>query len=364
MANDWARLVNTTTAQYLKDAEPLILRDRKLLALMESKGRIKFNSFGTELDWKLEFKEAPLQAFADGDTVTFARRDRYKTAKLPFRAYIMTDTMSQQERLQNRGPAQIVNLYGNVIQLMIQNFGNQFGDQLYVDGNAAGNTRKIHGIESFMGVNTAAQASATGFAQPSDTFADLSTVPGNYGGTWTGSWPQGSGESHYDFYSPILVNYTDATAGAYTATTKTWPNTCIPALRKGITKSNKSKSKSGKLDMILLEDQLFEDLKNAIPQNLQIYRNEKVGLVALGFTDVIQFDGVDITTEFGMPSATGYGFNTMQMEMHSLQDRLFVSVGPTWDEGTQNWRFQLTYYGNVKWMPKFFVKWKDYGANV
>lgn len=360
MSNDWARLVNTTTQQYLKDAEPLILRERKLLALLESKGRIKMNSFGTFLDWKLEFKQAPLQGFADGDTVTFARRDRYLTAQLPFRAYIMTDMMSQQERLQNRGAAQIVNLYGQLVEKMIANFGELFGDQFYIDGNAAGNSRKIHGVESFLGADGSPNL-GNGFALPNDTYANLNTKPQAYGGIWNGTWPQGFGDAHYDAFSPILVNYTDATSGAYSASTKTWPNTCHEALRKGITKSRKSKARSGVLDLIMLQDDLFEQYKNSIPETLFVNRNEKVGLVALGFTDVLNFDGVDITTEFGLPLNTGYGFNTMQMELQSLQDKLFVSTGPTWDEGTQSWRFQLTFYGNVKYTPKFFVKFFNYG---
>lgn len=364
MANDWARLVNTTTADYLKDAEPLILRDRKLTALMERKGRIRFNSFGTEMDFKLQFKQAPLQGFADGDAVTFSRRDRYQTAKLPYRAYIMTDIMSQMERLQNRGAAQIVNVYGQLIENMVKDFGDAFGDQLYVDGNAAGNTKKLHGLESCLG-NSAVGGdidNVTGFAKPSDTYAGLSTLPGNYGGNWTGTWPLGTGESHYDFFSPVLVNYTAATAGAYTAATRTWPNTCTEALRKGITKSRKSKARSGMLDLILLQDDLFEQWKNANDgkQQINVNRGDPNGLVALGFTDAMVFDGVDLATEFGLAAGTGYGINTMQMELHSLQDRLFVSTGPTWDEGTQTWRFQLTFMGNLKLMPKFLVKWKNF----
>jgi hypothetical protein len=363
MSQEWSRLVNTTTADYLKGAEPLILRERMMTALAEKKGRIRYNASGTKMDFKVEFKEAPLQGFADGDTVTFSRRDRYQTAELPYRSYIMTDLMSQMERLQNRGTPQIVNLYGEIIEKMIANFGSQFGDQWYVDGNAAGNTKKVHGLESFLAHSTtlADYENATGFAKPSDTYAGLSTIPGNYGGTWTGTWPTGTGEPHYDFWSPVIVNYTAATAGAFSSATATWLARCTEALRKGITKSRKSKSKSGMLDLGLLQDDMFEAWKNANDgkQQINVNRGDPLGLVALGFTDALNFDGVDLGTEFGLPAGTGYGINTMQMEVVSLQDKLFVSVGPVWDEGTQTWRFQLTFYGNLKFFPKFFVKWKN-----
>jgi hypothetical protein len=365
MSSDWARLVSTTTSNFMKGAEPLYMRKRKLPALMQSKGRIKLNSYGTKLEWKLEYKEAPLQGYADGDTLTFARRDKYLPAELGWRSYVMTDMMSQMERLQNKGPAAIVNVYSEIIPGLTKNFMNALGSQLYVDGNATGNSRKIHGIESFLGEHATLFNLGNGFAKPSDFYANLHTDPQYYGGQWTGTWPQGQGEAHYDCTSPILVNYTDATAGAYEATTKTWRNTCVQALRKGITKSQKSASQDGKLDLIFLQDELFEEFKNSQQgnQQMQFQWGDKVGLYSLGFTDVLNFDGVDVTTEFDLPASTGYGFNTEQMEMNCLNGRLIEPDGPTWDPVTRSWLFSLSFFGNCKFTPKFFVKWKNYGAN-
>lgn len=359
---DWSRLLNTTIPMYLREVEVNILKNRKLLALMQQKGRIRMNCSGTLVDWKVKFKRAPLTSFADGDIVSFARRDRYKTAQLPWRAYNLTDMISDMEILQNKNEEAIVKDYQEMVTNLVEDIDDEFGSELYIDGNAAGNSRKIHGLESFFATNGAA---SPGYMLPGDSYANLNTAPGSYGGQWNGVWPVGSGDAHYEFFSPVIIDYTCSNAAAWSSATKTWQNTCNEALRAGIMTSQKTKSKTGMLDLILLENELFRQFKNAQDsrQQLQIHRNEAVGLVALGFTDVVNWDGVDITTEYGMPSGIGYGFNTSQMELMSLQSQLFMSKGPYYDEDTQANKFAINYYGNARFNPKFFLKLGAFGTS-
>jgi hypothetical protein len=109
-----------------------------------------------------------------------------------------------------------------------------FGDELYVDGNASGNEGRIHGFESWLGNSGAA---TNGYvATPSDTYAGLSTTLGNYGGTWSTpprntNWPDGKGDPEYDFWSPLLVDYTDT---AWKAAPRPGPT---PAARPSATAS-------------------------------------------------------------------------------------------------------------------------------
>lgn len=262
---DWSRIVNTTIAEYMRGAEKNILRNRKLLALMQSRGRISFNHGGTQMDWKVEYKRAPVQGFADMDVLTFARRDRWKTAVLPYRGYAATDMMTKMERLKNKSTEAIIKVYDEIVPRLVSDIEERFGDEMYIDGNATGNTNRIHGIESFMGNSGAAAAGYIG--SPSDTYAGLSTVLGDYGGDWSvnGSgdveWPTGTGDEEYDFWSPLIVDYTDA---SWTATTDTWPNTCKEALRYGIVKGRKNRSTKGKLDLILLENELYRQLLDSL----------------------------------------------------------------------------------------------------
>jgi hypothetical protein len=79
--------------------------------------------------------------------------------------------------------------------------------------------------------------------------------------------------------------------------------------------------------MVLLERELyrlFEEYQEA-KERLVIKRGDrKGGLYALGFEDTINIDGVDVTQEFGVPTAVGYGLAVEHLELCSLQGQLFV----------------------------------------
>jgi hypothetical protein len=313
------------------------------------------------MDWKVQFKRAPMQGYADSDTLTFARKDRWKTAQLPWRGYAATDSMTKKERLMNKNTEAIVKVYEQVTTNLLEDLEDQFGDELYIDGNASGNAKRLHGIESFMGNSGAA---TNGYiATPSDTYAGLTTGLGDYGGTWSSSggsttWPTGVGDAHYDFWSPLIVDYTDT---LWQATTKTWPNTCREALSYGIVKSKKNKSKRGQTDLILLNDELYRQFYNKLSdaERLVVKRGDgKNGLYALGFTDVINYDGTDVSYEYGVPVNTGYGWCMDQLELCSLQAQLFVPEGPDFDIASQSYRFSIDFFGNMRFKSiRYFTKW-------
>jgi len=362
MADTWERIVNTTIHKYLRDVEVGVLRNRKVTAMLREKGRITFNHSGDLMDWKVRYKRAAMQGYADMDTLTFSRQNRWKTAQLDWRGYAATDSTTKKEKLQNKGTEAIVKVFSEIASNLMEDMEDQFGDEIYIDGNATGNSKRIHGLESFLGNTTPAAAGYV--APPSDTYAGILTDLGNYGGSWSqnGSsqveWPTGTGDAHYDFWSPLIVDYTDT---AWSATTKTWPNTCREALRYGIIKGRRNKSKRGYLDMIMLENELFRQLEEKIEANerLVVNRGESISLVQLGFTDTIMYEGVEVGYEYGIPTGLGYGLCTECMELCSLQANMFVPEGPDYDISTQSYRFSIDFFGNLKVAsPRNFVKWK------
>jgi hypothetical protein len=299
--------------------------------------------------------------YADTDTMTFSRRDRWKTAQIDWRGYAATDSMTKLERLKNKNTEAIVKVYSEIASNLMDDMDEQFGDELYIDGNAAGNSKRIHGILSWMGYSGTQPAGYVG--SPSDTYAGLLTALGNYGGTWSVNssgqvlWPTGVGDAHYDFWSPLVVDYTNA---SWSAATKTWPNTCLEALRYGIIKGKKNKSKKGMLDLILLNDELYRQFLQALAaeERLVVDRGTAAGgLIALGFEDVVNFDGVEVTYEYGVPPGIGYGWNMENLELMSLQPQMFVPEGPDFDIATQSWRFSIDFFGNMKANPRYFVSW-------
>jgi hypothetical protein len=357
---EWSRVVNTTISDFVKGEETNILRNRKMLALMQQKGQISYNHGGVSITKRVRYKRAPMIGYADGDTLTFSRRDRWKTSELEWRGYSVTDAMTKKERLMNKSKEQIIDIYSDVARALMDDIDDQFGEEFYIDGNATGNTKRIHGAESYFGQSGAAAAGYIG--TPSDTYANLRTDLGYYGGSWAtnGSsqvtWPTGTGDAHYDFWSPTIVDYTDT---LWTAGTKTWPNTCTEALRYGLIKSKKNKTKKGMLDYITLEDELYRQYIATLDSKQTIYvnQNQPTGLVSLGFKDVTNFDGVEMTYEYGMPSGVGYGFNLDQAMLMSLQGKLFVVEGPDYDIQTKSWRTSVDFFGNMWWNPRYQVKW-------
>lgn len=371
----WERIVNTTTQKYFKREEVNILRNRKLLALMQSRGRITYNHSGDFMDWKVRYKRSPLIGYADGDTLTFARTNKWKTAQLEYRGYTVQDSMTKMETLQNRSAEAIIKLYDNVVRILKDDIDDQFGDEFYIDGNAAGNSKRIHGFESALADNGTIDSSLTTVTQrsanaadpvgyPSDTYAGLSTILGNYGGTWTGLWPDGTGDAHYDFWSPLLVNYTSSHA-VFPSATNTFAGQGDEAVRYGIIQTHKNKSKRGMLDLILLTRSMFQGFLELVDSKERFIAQpgkNQGSLVKLGFTDTINFDGVDITSEFGIPDTIGYGVNVDSIELRSMQSQLFMPTGPDYDVSSKSYRFDVDFLGNLVMNPRDMLKLDNYAA--
>jgi hypothetical protein len=360
-------VINSTIRNYIREEEVNILRNRKLTALLKKRGRITFNWSGTAMDWKVRYRRTPLTGFADGDTVTFSRQGHDKTAVLDWRGYSAADAMTKGEYLMNRGTEAIIKLFDSRNKRLLEDVEDQFGQQFYIDGTAAGNTKLLHGIESFMGNSGA--VSANGNATPSGSFAGLSCIPGNYGGTWTGTWPNGRGDPEYDFWAPIIVDVGNTlfVPGGTTpgSTNELWGfrdsnnnSVAVEAVSYAIIKGKKSPSARGQLDLFFLNDEAYRQYLPGLRSKERILvNNAESELVKLGFGDVVQQDGKDITWEYGLPAGViGYGLNLDQMELRSQQAQVWVPEGPSFDDASKTWRWSIDFFGNVVWNPKFFVK--------
>lgn len=362
----WSRIANSTISKYIRKREDNTLRNRKLTALLRKRGRITFNWSGDKMDWKIKFKRQKMRTFQDGDTLDFPQSDRNRTAKLDWRGYASTDSMTKGQFLQNKSTEAIINLYADLAKDLMDDMDDEFSEEMYVDGYDPENIGRIHGIESFMQATT---NPGNGAASPTGSFAGLSCVPGQFGGSWdggpafssndNGGWPNGRGDAEFDFWSPLIVDYGDS---LFDSTTHTWENNCIEAISFALIKGKKSKSLTGGLDLFLLDDELYRQYLKQIrgKERLNVQRDSQASdMVSLGFLDTINQDGADITSEFGILPGAGYGFNVSAMELRSLQAQLFVPEGPDQDIASQAWRFSIDFYGNMVWNPKFQVALKN-----
>jgi hypothetical protein len=357
--NDWGRSTAVSIARYIQGEEQAVLRDHPLLALLQQRGRVEFNVSGNSVEKRLKIRQAPLIGYADGDTLNYQRRNRWVVASLDHRGYYVSDSYGKVEKLANRGKERIVDLVGGMSERLMEDLRENFAMQLYVDGYATGNEKFLCGLESIFGNSGAA---TNGFvAINSDTYAGLSTALSDKGGSWGASggattWPLGRGSSEYDYFSPLIVDYTD---GSWAAGTKTWPNTCGEAMRFALHYSEKNVSSKGRTDLILLDRELHRQFLDAndTKQVINVNRGQDVGpLTGLGFGKAINYDGASLITGFGLPyynsAPLGYGLNVDQIQLWSMQGQLFV---PTMyeDEPTKSTNLDIDFLGNMWINPRY-----------
>lgn len=365
MADEWVGIIHTTRHRYMKGQSDLTLRKRLLLAMMKKRGRIEYNCSGDELRWQLEFSQPAVSAFGDGGVVDFSNHDAYRQIGVDWRGYIATDTMSVKQRLMNSGDEALVKVFQNKQNNLMKSIRNNFAGEMYRDGSATGRENNIHGLETFMGAGTCTAADK--IAAPSDTYGitDLSTVPGTYGGSWSSGlttsnnaslatdWPDGQGESEYDFASPKLINWS-STAWGTGATT--WEANCWRVISQTITWLTLTGDSDGMPTLIPMAGNLFQGYKNAQEVKTRITVPHKESQ-DLGFGNVLNQDGVGLYPDFDCPVNTAYALNLSTIKICSLTPELFWMEGPDRDPRTAwSYLWGTGFYGNAYYQPKHAAK--------
>jgi hypothetical protein len=356
MAAPTIRILHTTREAWSKEMSDETIEHHPLLKLMQSKNRIQYGCTGTGLKWTVKYKQIDMVPYADMDTLDFVRNQTTKTAELPWRGYKISDALSELEELMNQGgdDTQIIALFAEKLEQLKEDASDQLGVEFYRDGNATGNEKRFHGIESFMqlsGVSSDASQFATTI---SDSYAGLTTTEGTYGGT-------SSADREYDFWTPIVVN------SKYNA--ETWATAAVKQLRRAIDKTKRGVGRESQLDLFLtsrsdfglLKDQLDDKQRQVIPST---------GLAKFGFPDMISVDGVEVTFDPDMPTTAtngdatthtvnAYGFNTSKMKLKLLGKKkmLWNASGDTFREENMTKRFWAGLWGNLEFKgPRHFAK--------
>jgi len=361
-STDWARSIATTIVNHLREEEVASLRKYKVFAALEGSGNIRTNMSGRGFDWEIQYRNHTPSGNNGETPRSFARQNLWKNAELEYRGAQVTDAIYKKEMLENRSAQALVNVAGKMSQRLLTSMEQYLAKEWVVDGYAAGNELRFHGLESFMGTNgtvnvtTGAQRTANAadpFAYPSDTYAGLSTVLGAYGGSQkSGVWPNGEADPEFDFYSPVIVNHTSTYFGG-----STWAANCVKAVREAIHQTRRNDSSEDQIDMVLLDRRLFIDFLNTLDAKERVIVSRTNGLRSYGFTDVFELDGVEISGETSVPAGTGYGLAIGNMELLCMENQLMVSEGPFYDETTQQFRYVVSTLGNLKFKtPRNFFK--------
>jgi len=369
MATDaWAGLIHSTAPKYVKGAADLTMRGRLLLSMILNRGRVKHNEGGNTCTWAVQFDQPPVSDHIDGEVINYARHDLLRHLTIDWRGYKATDLMTRIEKEKNKGDVAIVNRYKRILPQLTQSLRDHFCAELFIDGYAAGNENKIHGIESFLG-DDGGTLGTEKVAAPSDTYGGKNTAVADEGGSWSADgtapnaglatdWPNGSGDARYDYLSPKLMNYGFDWDGSGA---DTWEANCIRVLRQTHTWLRLTGGADGVPDLALLSGDLMVGLKNAYEADFRINVPHKES-ETLGFPNSLNFEGMSVDQDFDVPAGLGYVMNIDHLELATLTEDLWYSFGPEHDPRVDAWLFFVGFMGNMRWQPKFFAKLKSYAT--
>ena len=346
----FARTSATTLAKHITEVEEAMSRNFAMGALLEAAGRNTFNNGGEGFDWPVQYRHHNIEGNTGETQRNFARRNLWKTASLEFRGYQVTDSMYYREFLSNRGPEGIVKVFDQFVDRLKQSITHHLGTEYYVDGSAAGNEQSWHGFESMFALNgtlniaTGAQRTANAADKvgwSNDTYAALITNLGNYGGDNESGqyWPEGLADSEYDFWTPLVVN---TTSSGFGGTADTWAKQGDEAMRYAIIHSQRNSSMTGQVTNIFLARDMYMELLNLLDDKEEVQVTSEHSLRAFGFKNVLNFDGLEVTWEAGVPSGSGYGMNYNSVES------LLRSEGPEYDIHSQAFNAVVSTLSNLK----------------
>jgi len=354
---DFARSATTVLTKHIREQESAMLRNYAMGALLDAAGRISYNNGGRGLDWEVQYRIYDVETNTGETNRNFARKNLWKVANLEYRGYKASDQMFYKEMLEGQGDEAITRVFDKLTSNLVVSLKQKLGPQYYVDGNLAANAEAWHGLESLFGTVTQTLNITTGAARtanaadkigaPTATYAGISTVLGNYGGENESgqSWPNGIANEEFDFWSPIDVNYTSSSFGG---ATKTFDAQGDEAMRYAITHAMRNTSLDGQITNVWLSRDKYIDFKNLLDDKERIIISSEHSLRAMGFKNVIGFDGIEVSSENAVPTGVGYGMNFNNVELLSMDDDLFRTEGPEYDIYTQSFNAVVSTLSNLK----------------
>jgi hypothetical protein len=323
------------------------------------------NVSGRGWDWEVQYRNNDVEGYTGEEENTSTRKNLWKRCTLGVRGYRSTDSIKEREQLENRGQNQIIDVFGKMVDRLMTSVKQTLGTQVYVDGNASGNSKKWHGIESFMGnngtihVTAGTQRTANAldpYGYPTDTYAGLTTGLGDYGGSnASGSvWPEGIADAEYDFFSPLIVNYTSTAWGGSANTWKAQGDECM---RHAIIHSQRNNELDEGITQAVMSRKMYAEFKHQQADKERIAVTSTTGLKALGFGNVTNFDGIELTWDNGVSGNVAYGWSIGMVTLKCMYESLLKSVGPYWVEDDVAWKANVRTLSNLTFKsPRNFFK--------
>jgi hypothetical protein len=117
----------------------------------------------------------------------------------------------------------------------------------------------------------------------------------------------------------------------------------------------------GKTDLCTMDTEMLFGFKNKEGTKQQIYVPHKEA-EDLGFPEALNFEGVALHAEFGVPASSVYGHNLMTEEFFIWGNDFYTVKGPDFDPTKWADLFGVGIFGNMFYNPKFSFKCKNYAT--
>jgi hypothetical protein len=252
----------------------------------------------------------------------------------------------------NDGKEALIKVYTDMGEHLEQWMTRKFpGRLIRGDPSIAGREQEYQGLNTIYSISGVVAASATiPVGLNNGTYAGLSTAPGAIGGTWAqvggnDIWPEGDGSTAYDFHRPLVVLYDSA---ALAGAANSWDANAETAIRYALDNTNgRNAGQDNQVDLVLLWRNGYTKFKNIQTAKERINVTGQSTVYRLGFKDVFNFDGVDVTTDYDIPSEIGYGIPFGQVHIMSMQGELF-DVMHDFHHDTHTDRFSIDNHGQQK----------------
>ncbi len=378
MAETWVGYVNQASAKYSKELTDLTIRGRFLLAMLEARSRINLGiDWSFEEKYPIDWKDAPVTSLGHGGGATYSPNDYTKLATQDLRGYLAPDQMHIKEQaMLGNSAARFVNRYKRIIPKLLKGVRQTIGLKFYGDGSASGAQDEFSGVETMMGVDVTAGDGSTGTdADDLIAFADgsyngLSTNLAT-AGDWSDDlgagdfpndalgtdWPEGTGDPEYDYWTPKHVNWSSTSWPSESA--NAWSDTGAFVLRRTAQWLRQTAGMEGETLVALLSGHMMTDFKDAQEAKLRTLAQHPEAR-DLGFPGVLEYDGIALKSEYGIPANTGYVLNLDEVELGITGKKFITTHGPLLDPDSLSYKWFAYTFGNFKFVPKFTARLFNY----
>jgi len=313
------RIRTTTLNKYVRKKVETIYPKLPLLGVLRGFGRLSFNNSGRKIVWYPRYRRRELETgLGEAVSATFVATNTRLEAESSWRHYHMTERISRFEKLVNKGKEALIRIVQTTVNELLEDMEVAFKMKLYI--NSGSNPEDIDGLQTVHDTSATAIGSAgdTPAKNPSSnkSYAGIAMQLGALGGSWTGHFPIGYGDSEYAAWTSLIVDGTDSNFFA----NGTWAGDWQSVLRFTRTYLGMRTGIDPNICVMNAEllRQAMDSLKDA--QRLEVSKTPQ--LLDLGIR-ALAFEGLDLVADYACPNGLAFMLNAQHIELMCLSPQLF-----------------------------------------